>query len=209
MSELSREEFEKCWDNLPLQIRARANRYRLAQAIWEAAGTFHAVASGEAWIPVEDKLPPAELGEAGQPPFVSDDVLVYFPGAMELTVEIANYDHETKRWSLVTHGFKEPDCDPTHWQPLPAAPEICQCEPPKSANDLGYVCPVHPVRDNKCKCICHQHGARFCGDCEINHADSRPSENKGRCQQTVRVGICGQLELHPFHPKQHTFVSAK
>lgn len=122
--------------------------------------------SGEAlrWIPVEEKLPEHRT-----------KVLVYREPPYSPAIQSASY------WEVHSKGAGFYCGDEvkgiTHWQTLPAAPEICQCEPPKSANDLGYVCPVHPVRDNKCKCICHQYGATICSYCEINHADSRPSQN--------------------------------
>jgi hypothetical protein len=68
------------------------------------------------WISVAEAFP---LDEGHG---VTADVLVLFPGG-ESRYDIANYDHETKNWSLPTQGFEHPDCDPTHWMPLPELPE--------------------------------------------------------------------------------------
>lgn len=68
------------------------------------------------WIPITERLPEAVHGEESKPPIISDDVVVLFESG---DTDIANYDHEDSVWSLVNHGFKEPDCDPTHWLPLP------------------------------------------------------------------------------------------
>ena len=78
----------------------------------------------ERWIPVGERLPEPVMGAAGEPPTLSDDVWVCFEGG-DCQYETANYDHETKLWSLPGHGFQHPDCDPSHWMPIiPAsAPE--------------------------------------------------------------------------------------
>lgn len=73
------------------------------------------------WISVEERLPEAVISGLEGPPIISNDVLCYWPVENGI-IEVCNYDHEDKIWSLIHKGFAEPDCDPTHWQPLPVAP---------------------------------------------------------------------------------------
>ena len=73
------------------------------------------------WISVEERLPEATQGQVEGPFIISDDVLCYWPADGGIH-EVCNYDHEDHRWSLVHKAFEEPDCEPTHWQPLPAPP---------------------------------------------------------------------------------------
>lgn len=75
------------------------------------------------WNLTAEILPPVIFGKEGEPPIVSEDVLVFFEGG-DCQFEVANYDHECGTWQLVSHGFKEPDCEPSHWQYLPIAPVI-------------------------------------------------------------------------------------
>jgi len=76
----------------------------------------------DGWIAVGERLPEAIYGDGVKEPEISDDVLVHFPGGDGSVYEIANYDHETTNWTLVTHGFQTAEIDPTHWRPLPAPP---------------------------------------------------------------------------------------
>lgn len=71
------------------------------------------------WIPVAMQLPKAVYGGEGAPVEISEDVLILFEGGM---VEVANYDHAIKQWALVNRSFREPECDPTHWLPIPEFP---------------------------------------------------------------------------------------
>ena len=73
------------------------------------------------WIRVDERLPEATQGQVEGPFIISDDVLCYWPADGGIH-EVCNYDHEDHRWSLVHKAFEEPDCEPTHWQPLPAPP---------------------------------------------------------------------------------------
>ena len=73
------------------------------------------------WISVEERLPEATQGQVEGPFIISDDVLCYWPADGGIH-EVCNYDHEDHRWRLVHKAFEEPDCEPTHWQPLPAPP---------------------------------------------------------------------------------------
>lgn len=74
-----------------------------------------------AWTPCAERLPEAVFGPKGEAPHLSEDVLVYFEGG-DCQYEVANYDYEIKLWTLPGHAFNHPDCDPTHWRPLPASP---------------------------------------------------------------------------------------
>jgi Protein of unknown function (DUF551) len=93
-------------------------------AAWQAgAASKHFPEADSAvgqWISVTERLPDAIMGEEGQKPFVTDDVLIYWGD--HCSMDVANYDHEAGRWALVNHGFAEPYCDPTHWMPIPAPP---------------------------------------------------------------------------------------
>ena len=73
------------------------------------------------WISVEERLPEATQGQVEGPFIISDDVLCYWSADGGIH-EVCNYDHEDHRWSLVHKAFEEPDCEPTHWQPLPPPP---------------------------------------------------------------------------------------
>ena len=73
------------------------------------------------WISVDERLPEATQGQVEGPFIISDDVLCYWPADGGIH-EVCNYDHEDHRWSLVHKAFEEPDCEPTHWQPLPPPP---------------------------------------------------------------------------------------
>ena len=77
------------------------------------------------WISVKDKLPEALYGCEGEPPCISEDVAVYFE---DVCVDIANYDHEAKHWSLPNRSFNQPDIDPTHWCRLPEMPEATSAQ---------------------------------------------------------------------------------
>lgn len=72
------------------------------------------------WTKVKEQLPEATIGEAGQPPMLTDDVLVYFE-AGDRGYEIANYDYEEESWYSLVDGFFF-DAEPSHWMPLPKAP---------------------------------------------------------------------------------------
>ena len=63
------------------------------------------------WISVKDRLP-----------LSFEDVLVWFEGG-EQSVDVANYDEEEDLWVLPHQALNWADCWPTHWQPLPSAPE--------------------------------------------------------------------------------------
>ena len=73
------------------------------------------------WISVDERLPEATQGQVEGLFIISDDVLCYWPADGGIH-EACNYDHEDHRWSLVHKAFEEPDCEPTHWQPLPPPP---------------------------------------------------------------------------------------
>ena len=75
------------------------------------------------WIDCNERLPDAVYGEEGEPPEMSEDVLACWPNAMNLTVDIAQYDHGRKQWSFPTKGFEDAHCDPGYWMPLPELPE--------------------------------------------------------------------------------------
>jgi hypothetical protein len=73
------------------------------------------------WISVDERLPEATQGQVEGPLIISDDVVCYWPADGGIH-EVCNYDHEEGFWTLVHKGFSHPDCDPTHWQPLPDPP---------------------------------------------------------------------------------------
>ena len=68
------------------------------------------------WIPCAERLPEARYGHEGEPPYVSDDVLIRYSDGL---VEMANYDHEEHFWTIVTtlrQAFEPPE----HWMPVPS-----------------------------------------------------------------------------------------
>lgn len=71
------------------------------------------------WIRCSERLPEATVGAVGEEPIISDDVLVLF----ETGPDVANYDYDAGWWSMVNHGFSQPDCDPLYWMPIPEYPE--------------------------------------------------------------------------------------
>ena len=85
----------------------------------EFLNTRRAEVVAPGWIPVKERVPEAKYGPEGEPPIISDDVLVRFNDGY---VEMANYDCEDKVWTSVANLRVTHD-SPTHWMPLPAAPE--------------------------------------------------------------------------------------
>lgn len=74
------------------------------------------------WIKVSERKPEATVGAEGHEPIISDDVLLFWPGALDCNYDIGNFDHEEGTWNLVNHGYEQPDAEPTHWMPIPVAP---------------------------------------------------------------------------------------
>lgn len=73
------------------------------------------------WIAVTAELPEAIYNDdRGNEPYLSDDVAVSWPEIG--VIEIANYDHKEKHWSLPNKSFKHPDIDPVYWCQLPSIP---------------------------------------------------------------------------------------
>ena len=73
------------------------------------------------WAKVENGLPKAKYGDdRNTAPYLSEDVAVCWPEIG--IIEIANYDHEAKHWSLPNKSFNQPDADPVYWYPLPKIP---------------------------------------------------------------------------------------
>lgn len=71
------------------------------------------------WVKTTKRLPGAVYEIPGGLPTISADVAVYFD---DVGVDIANYDHEEKHWSLPNRRFDQPDIEPTHWCELPELP---------------------------------------------------------------------------------------
>jgi hypothetical protein len=75
------------------------------------------------WVRTKDQLPVAALGfdegDGEGRPFLSPDVVALWP---DVCADIANYDHDEKRWSLLNRSFEEPDCEPEYWCYLPDLP---------------------------------------------------------------------------------------
>lgn len=96
----------------------------LSQEVVELREKLSQHPADPAWISVSERLPEPVYGVKDEPPNISDGVLCYWPvfADGDGMIEVCNYDHEDDRWNLVHKGFAQPDCEPTHWMPLPAPP---------------------------------------------------------------------------------------
>lgn len=80
------------------------------------------------WVNSEVRLPDARYGEDGEPPVISDDVLICFGGfdGMGSEMHVGNYDHEKRGWYIEglsnKHRNELADHENTHWMPLPNPP---------------------------------------------------------------------------------------
>lgn len=80
------------------------------------------------WKNCNREKPPAKLGAEGEPPCISEDVLVYFLVG-ECRYDVANYDHREGTWHLPNQGYEQPDVEPGYWMELPFQPgEPCPIE---------------------------------------------------------------------------------
>lgn len=69
------------------------------------------------WTNTNTSRPSAEIGEAGQPPIISNNVLCFW--SPEQAMDVGYYDHEADAW-FSANTFEEWDAPPAMWSTVEA-----------------------------------------------------------------------------------------